>query len=810
MNAPIKLAQASTQGAGDIHVVKLEKPASGQAITVKTGFDGKVKLDFSAIADERITIVRVGETAVIFFHDNKSTITLDPFFGSGNLPLANLEFDFGGNRIYTPEQIAAILPFSVYQGILPAAGEGGGDPQNAGADFDPAVFEELPPIALNELLPPEELPGIDTLADLSPGLIDLIPVQSGAVIGGFIEEEELLRSLPPSSPTHLSDGNEDDGIPNDTGDDPDTDFADPVTNSFTGNAGNNQSLQALVLGGDQPITFSFLDVTGDNVTSTAGVNVLSQGDSVIYHRVSPTLVIGYVDEDGSGTFNGGVNDDPLDPIDPNFANGGDDRIVFTLELPNGGNGDWTVTIYDQIDHATLDGLPGDDQENLLSFNFTPTLLATDGNGSQLTFTGNAFAPTVIDDVPVLTEDTDFRSVNEDDIKTIGDGEPGGSRGTSPNDGPFDGSFTGSPFDNTKGPATIFGSLTDVVKVGADEHEATEGNDSGLVFEFITDEGSLDGLNGLGLLSKGDAVVFGFEGGNLVARADGRLVMELILQPDGGYSFRLHDQLDHDAPYDSAGDFPFLPGDTLFPPADQNHDLQDGLDGEDVVFINFGSVIKASDFDGDSVVLDNKLLIKVTDDIPEIRDCEPICLTVNEDDISTRGPNIPGHSLGTSPNDGNWDGSFTGSPFGNGKGPATVFGSLGGLFGIVEPGADENLTFSFVTNGHPQLEQAIEQIAALAGLKSKGDELRYDIQGNILYAFAPGGGGQGYQEGQGDRLVFQFTLQSDGDFKFELFDQLDHDAPNDDWLPFGLADGDGLFPGSDQNTDLQDDIPFFDV
>src|SRR5690606_6067217 len=112
MNAPIKIAQANTQqSAAPVHVIKLEKPADGQAITVKTGYDGKVKLDFSAIADERITIVRVGETAVIFFHDNKSTITLDPFFGSDNLPLAFLEFDLGGNRIFTAEQIAGILPF---------------------------------------------------------------------------------------------------------------------------------------------------------------------------------------------------------------------------------------------------------------------------------------------------------------------------------------------------------------------------------------------------------------------------------------------------------------------------------------------------------------------------------------------------------------------------------------------------------------------------------------------------------------------------------------------------------------------------
>ena len=79
MNAPIKIAQAGSQpGAGTMTVVTLEKPADGQAVTVQTGYDGKIKLDFSKIADERITIVRVGEKAIIFFHDNQSTVTLEP------------------------------------------------------------------------------------------------------------------------------------------------------------------------------------------------------------------------------------------------------------------------------------------------------------------------------------------------------------------------------------------------------------------------------------------------------------------------------------------------------------------------------------------------------------------------------------------------------------------------------------------------------------------------------------------------------------------------------------------------------------
>ena len=55
-------------------------------------------------------------------------------------------------------------------------------------------------------------------------------------------------------------------------------------------------------------------------------------------------------------------------------------------------------------------------------------------------------------------------------------------------------------------------------------------------------------------------------------------------------------------------------------------------------------------------------------------------------------------LGNHPKDGNGDGSSTGSPFNPfDDGPATVIGKLGGLFGVVETGADEPLTFSFITD-----------------------------------------------------------------------------------------------------------------
>src|SRR5690606_31969113 len=151
------------------------------------------------------------------------------------------------------------------------------------------------------------------------------------------------------------------------------------------------------------------------------------------------------------------------------------------------------------------------------------------------------------------------------------------------------------------------------------------------------------------------------------------------------------------------------------------------------------------------VLNNKLLIKVTDDIPEVKDVAPLVFTVDEDDIATS------QSQGNHPDDGNWpDGSFTGSPLDNTGGPATVTGSVAQL---VRAGADEGLTFSLIN------EQVLLGILQSLGLRSKGAELSYDVQGNALYAFDNAGPNLGvsYDPQFGDRLVFKFTLDQHGGF-----------------------------------------------
>src|SRR5829696_1400394 len=85
MNGPFQVAQASSTGVSSSNtpprVFKLTKPLTDQSVVVNLGYDQKVKVDFSSIANEKITLVHVGEKLIILF-DNESTVTVEPFFKS--------------------------------------------------------------------------------------------------------------------------------------------------------------------------------------------------------------------------------------------------------------------------------------------------------------------------------------------------------------------------------------------------------------------------------------------------------------------------------------------------------------------------------------------------------------------------------------------------------------------------------------------------------------------------------------------------------------------------------------------------------
>jgi hypothetical protein len=69
-------AAMSTQPA---RTIKVEKTLGEQAFTVLLGYEQNYKLDLSAIANEKVTLVHIGKKPIILFN-NTSTLTIEPFF----------------------------------------------------------------------------------------------------------------------------------------------------------------------------------------------------------------------------------------------------------------------------------------------------------------------------------------------------------------------------------------------------------------------------------------------------------------------------------------------------------------------------------------------------------------------------------------------------------------------------------------------------------------------------------------------------------------------------------------------------------
>src|ERR1051325_8143770 len=101
MNARVQLAQAGSPTTNnEIKVVKIVKPAADQAVKMELGYDQKTKIDLSGVADEKITLIHVGENLVILF-DNKSTVVVHPFFKSMGVPLDTMSVEVSPGRDLT-------------------------------------------------------------------------------------------------------------------------------------------------------------------------------------------------------------------------------------------------------------------------------------------------------------------------------------------------------------------------------------------------------------------------------------------------------------------------------------------------------------------------------------------------------------------------------------------------------------------------------------------------------------------------------------------------------------------------------------
>src|SRR6266853_153406 len=163
MNGQFQVAQASVTGnsnnASPPRIFKLTKPLADQSVVINLGYEQKVQVDFSAIANEKITLVHIGEKLIVLF-DNQSTVTVEPFFDSRHDTLGNLTIEVAPGRDLTVSEFASTFPITTDTSVLPASGTDG-NAQASGANFLNPLVDPLPPIPTNILAPPEVLPPID-------------------------------------------------------------------------------------------------------------------------------------------------------------------------------------------------------------------------------------------------------------------------------------------------------------------------------------------------------------------------------------------------------------------------------------------------------------------------------------------------------------------------------------------------------------------------------------------------------------------------------------------------------------------------
>ena len=171
MGAPFIVAKANTAGTtqgAQKKPVQVTKPSDGQAITVELSHDQPTKADLTAIAGENITLARIGERLIILF-DNRSTVTIEPYFDSMNVASPNVTFELSPGRVVGATELATLFSITTTdQSVLPEDRKPGAPPAPAaGANFSDASVEPL-----DTPDPPEARPlPLLTPADVAAGMV---------------------------------------------------------------------------------------------------------------------------------------------------------------------------------------------------------------------------------------------------------------------------------------------------------------------------------------------------------------------------------------------------------------------------------------------------------------------------------------------------------------------------------------------------------------------------------------------------------------------------------------------------------------
>ncbi|QDW36955.1 hypothetical protein FFI89_007270 [Bradyrhizobium sp. KBS0727] len=212
MNGQFQVAQATGTGGNSNssatpRIYKLTKPLTDQSVVVNVGYDQKVQVDFSGIANEKITLVHVGEKLIILF-DNQSTLTVEPFFdsradglanGVGGQARDNITVEMAPGRDISVKEFANLFTITTDTSVLPAADAGGTSNANAqasGANFSPFTIDPLPPVPTNQLAPQEDLGNFTP--ELPTGVVPPLetpapgPTITAGVVPGLVVDESFL------------------------------------------------------------------------------------------------------------------------------------------------------------------------------------------------------------------------------------------------------------------------------------------------------------------------------------------------------------------------------------------------------------------------------------------------------------------------------------------------------------------------------------------------------------------------------------------------------------------------------------------
>ena len=399
-------------------------------------------------------------------------------------------------------------------------------------------------------------------------------------------------------------------------------------------------------GSEDVFTYELTDADGDVTTATLTFNF--DGDA---NAPTAGVTEALADEDDLAA---GIGDD---------ANGDNDSFGLTGTLTHdyGLDGAGSITL-----------LGGSEVVNGVTYTYT---VGTDINGDQV-LTANdgsqdVFTLTLTDDVAGTYEIELLASVDhlgtnpgfEDDLLfslgyqvkdsddttvdgtfefTVDDDIPVEVEGALPVVAVDEDELTGGITDNDAvGTVSTDGDVSSLVDFGADQPGE---------FGLFTDT---SGLAAQGLESNGILLTYNVSGNTLTATAGdgGPEVFTLVMNTDGTFTFTLQDQIDH----------PNMNG-----------------DDNEILFFDVGSIISASDSDGDTIGFDQPIIVRIEDDVPEVMDDaqsqigedNPITVNVfaNDDGFGADGGDIdadldlvPGSLTGAGSLVDNGDGTFTYTP-----------------------------------------------------------------------------------------------------------------------------------------------------